>query len=102
MDKTTNKTKSKNEVKQFVEKYNIKSFYDLLINSIVAFVASSDLAASSRISPATTENPLPAVPARVASTEAFNAKIFVCNAMSSIVSIMWLISLVDAIIWSIA
>ena len=28
MDKTTNKTKSKNEVKQFVEKYNIKSFYD--------------------------------------------------------------------------
>ena len=28
MDKTTNSTRSKNEVKQFVKKYNIKSFYD--------------------------------------------------------------------------
>ena len=45
---------------------------------------------------------LPAAPARVTSTEAFRARMFVCNAISSIVSIIWLISFVDVMIRFIA
>ena len=63
------------------------------ISVSVFFAASVDLLARSRTSLATTEKPLPAVPALAASTEAFNARIFVWKAISSMVLIIFPISL---------
>ena len=47
------------------------------ISAVVFFAASADLPARFLTSSATTANPLPAAPARAASTAAFNARIFV-------------------------
>lgn len=56
------------------------SLMELLMRFVVFCAASADLAARLLTSSATMEKPAPAVPAREASTEAFNAKIFVWNA----------------------
>ena len=53
------------------------SWMERPINSPVFLAASADFVARFRTSPDTTENPFPASPAREASTEAFNARIFV-------------------------
>ncbi len=74
------------------------SLMELLIRSVVFWAASADLAARLLTSSATMEKPAPAVPAREASTEAFNAKMFVWNAISSIVLITVTICVDD---WSI-
>ena len=55
------------------------------INSEVLLEASADLLARLRTSSATTANPLPAVPARAASTAALRARMLVWKAMSSMV-----------------
>ncbi|MPM90462.1 hypothetical protein SDC9_137583 [bioreactor metagenome] len=55
-----------------------------------------------RTSSATTANPLPAVPARAASTAAFSAKMLVWNAMSSIVLMILPISREEELISAIA
>ncbi len=64
----------------------------------VFWAASPDFEARLRTSLATTRKPFPAAPARAASTEAFNDRIFVWRAMSSIVFTMLLILTED---WSI-
>ncbi len=65
---------------------------ELSISSLVALAASSDLEARLRTSSATTAKPFPAEPARAASTAAFSARIFVWNAISSMVVIILEIS----------
>ena len=65
---------------------------DRSISSLVALAAWSDLVAKLRTSSATTAKPLPALPARAASTAAFNARILVWNAIFSIVAIIFPIS----------
>ena len=75
---------------------------DVSINVVVFFAASALLLARLRTSSATTAKPFPAVPALAASTAAFNASIFVWNAISSIVLIIFPISLELALIFSIA
>ncbi len=60
--------------------------------------ASADLLAKLRTSSATTAKPLPAVPARAASTAAFSASIFVWKAISSMVLIILLISEEESLI----
>ena len=62
------------------------------IRSLVALAASSDLVARLRTSSATTAKPLPAEPARAASTAAFSARILVWNAMFSMVAMILPIS----------
>ena len=63
---------------------------------LVIFPAASlTLLAKFLISKATTANPLPCSPARAASTAAFNAKIFVCNAISCISFVIFEISLLE-------
>ena len=62
------------------------------MRSLVALAASSDLLDRLRTSSATTAKPLPAVPARAASTAAFSARILVWKAMVSIVATILLIS----------
>ena len=59
-----------------------------LIKFCVVFDASADFPARLRTSSATTAKPFPDVPARAASTDAFNARILVWNAISSIVLII--------------
>ena len=59
----------------------------------VFFEASADFPARLRTSSATTANPFPAAPARAASTAAFKARILVWNAISSIVLMIFPISL---------
>lgn len=61
--------------------------------SVVTFVSSAHLRARFLTSFATTENPLPASPALAASTEALRDKMFVWNAISSIVLMTLLICL---------
>ena len=75
---------------------------DLSINSLVALAASSDLEARLRTSSATTAKPLPALPARLASTAAFNAKILVWKAIFSMVSIILRIFMEELEIFSMA
>ena len=58
---------------------------ELSMSSLVALAASSDLLA-------TTEKPLPAEPARAASTAAFSARMLVWKAMFSMVAMILLIS----------
>ena len=72
------------------------------ISSAVCLAASADLPARLLTSSATTAKPLPASPAREASTAAFSARIFVWNAMSSITLIILPISSDDRLISSIA
>ena len=62
------------------------------MRSLVAFAASSDLLARLRTSSATTAKPLPALPARAASTAAFRARMLVWNAMFSMVAMILPIS----------
>ena len=70
------------------------------MRALVALAAWSDLAARLRTSSATTAKPLPAVPARAASTAAFRARMLVWKAMSSMVLrillISWELSLISA------
>ena len=63
----------------------------LSIRTVVLFAASADLPARLRTSSATTAKPLPAAPALAASTAALSARMFVWNAISSIVLIILLI-----------
>ena len=63
--------------------------------SLIIFISSVNspvLSASILISLATTAKPLPAAPALAASTAALRARIFVWNAISSIVLLIFLIS----------
>lgn len=66
---------------------------DPLIREAVFLEAFADLFARLRTSPATAAKPLPASPARAASTAAFRARIFVWKAISSIVLLIFTISL---------
>ena len=59
------------------------------IRPLVALAASSDLEARLRTSSATTAKPLPAEPARAASTAAFRARMLVWKAISSMVAIIF-------------
>ena len=72
------------------------------MSSLVALAAWSDFEARLRTSSATTAKPLPAEPARAASTAAFRAKILVWNAISSMVAIILPISSEDFEILAIA
>ena len=67
----------------------------------MSFAACADRCARFRTSSATTANPMPASPARAASTAAFNARMLVWNAISSIVLMIlptrWLESSMAAI-----
>ena len=65
---------------------------------MVFCAARADLFASSRTSSATTAKPLPATPARAASTAAFKARILVWKAISSMVLMIFPISLEDWLI----
>ncbi len=58
---------------------------DSSISPAVSFAACADRCARLRTSSATTAKPMPASPARAASTAAFSARMFVWNAISSIV-----------------
>ena len=78
------------------------AFREASIRAAVLLEASADLLARLRTSSATTANPFPALPARAASTAAFRARIFVWNAISSIVLIIFPISLEELLISSIA
>ena len=78
------------------------AFSELLIRTVVFFAASWLLDARLRTSSATTANPLPASPARAASTAAFNARILVWNAISSMVLMIFSISLEHSLILLIA
>jgi len=75
-----------------------------VISVEVLCAASCDLLARLRTSSATTAKPLPAAPARAASTAALSARMFVWNAMSSIVlmifSISLDVSLISLMAWS--
>ncbi len=75
---------------------------DPSISSLVALAASSDLEARSRTSSATTAKPLPAEPARAASTAAFSARILVWNAMFSMEAMILEISWEELEIFSMA
>ena len=66
---------------------------DAVISAVVLAAASADLEASTRTSSATTAKPLPASPALAASTAALSARIFVWNAISSIVLMIFSIFL---------
>ena len=68
----------------------------------VALDASSDLLARLRTSSATTAKPLPAVPARAASTAAFSARMLVWKAIFAIVPMISRTSSAEALISSIA
>ena len=73
---------------------SVPSCKEWIVDSIrdaVFLDASADLFARLLTSSATTANPFPAEPARVASTVAFNASILVWKAISSIVLIILLI-----------
>ncbi|MNS96453.1 hypothetical protein D3C72_1307530 [compost metagenome] len=59
---------------------------------MMSFAAVAERCASSRTSCATTAKPLPASPARAASTPAFSARRFVWKAISSMTLMIWLIS----------
>ncbi len=72
------------------------------INAVVCLAASADLPAKFPTSSATTANPFPAEPALAASTAAFNASMFVWNAISSMTLIILPISLDELLISSIA
>ncbi len=72
------------------------------ISVVVWFAASALLAARLLTSSATTANPLPAEPARAASTAAFSARIFVWKAISSITLMIFEISFDAKLISSIA
>ena len=63
------------------------------IRPLISFAASAERCARARTSEATTAKPLPASPARAASTPAFKASKLVCMAMSSITTMIWLICL---------
>ena len=58
------------------------------MRSLVALAASSDFEARLRTSSATTAKPLPAVPARAASTAAFSARMLVWKAIFSMVAMI--------------
>ena len=80
-------------------------FTSLALCSISALTSEDALAADwarRRTSTATTANPLPASPARAASTEALSARRFVWKAMSSITPMMLEILADDAVICSMA
>ena len=64
---------------------------EALIKLLISLAAPEDRCASARTSLATTAKPLPASPARAASTPAFSAKRLVWKAMSSITLMIWLI-----------
>jgi len=72
------------------------------IRADVLFDASADLLARLLTSSATTAKPFPASPALAASTAAFNANILVWKAMSSMVLIIFPISLEELLISSMA
>ena len=72
------------------------------ISSVVSRAASADFWARFLTSSATTANPFPAAPARAASMAALSASMFVWNAMSSIVFIIFPISSDFWVITSIA
>jgi hypothetical protein len=74
---------------------------DSSIRLAVSFAACADRCARLRTSSATTAKPMPASPARAASTAAFSARMLVWNAISSIVLMIFdtfaLDSRIDAI-----
>ena len=78
------------------------AFMEFSISTAVFWEASADLLARFLTSSATTANPLPALPALAASTAAFSARIFVWNAISSIVLMIFPISPEDVLISDIA
>ena len=75
---------------------------ELSISSLVALAAWSDLVARFRTSSATTAKPLPALPARAASTAAFRARMLVWKAMFSMVAMILPISSEELEIFSMA
>ena len=72
------------------------------MSSLVALAASSDFWARLRTSSATTAKPLPALPARAASTAAFRARILVWKAMFSMAAMILEISSEELEIFSMA
>src|SRR5271156_2726308 len=70
---------------------------DPSISAAVVLAASADRIARFRTSSATTANPLPASPARAASTAALRARRFVWNAISSIV--LMILAVLTALFW---
>ncbi len=69
---------------------------------LISLAASAERCASARTSEATTAKPLPASPARAASTPALRASRLVWNAISSITPMIWPICSEDSAIASIA
>src|SRR4051812_36844923 len=65
------------------------------ISALISLAASAERWARARTSEATTAKPLPASPARAASTPAFSAKRFVWKAISSMTPMIWEISWAD-------
>ncbi len=74
---------------------------DASISEAVSCAACAERCASVRTSSATTAKPMPAAPARAASTAAFSARMLVWNAISSIVLMMRATLLLDSWIDSI-
>ena len=71
---------------------------DSSISPAVSFAACAERCARLRTSSATTANPIPASPARAASTAAFNARMLVWNAISSIALMVFATLLPDSLI----
>ncbi len=72
------------------------------MSALISLAALAERCASSRTSWATTAKPLPASPARAASTPAFSASRLVWKAISSMTPMMLLISREDFSIWPMA